>query len=405
MGRRITPAERVKASAPGRNAVAATETQSIDNQRLKRERVERIQAEMKRLGVGGLYISDAVYLQYVLSAKIPGAKVFVPATGDPIALVRGRDVGYVAMVHERIAAPFYNNTWEPQNDAKIPRFSQGIADLMAQNGAAGERLGIDTLEAPAFMALLQQGINVTDARPIMEYAKSIKTQDEITDYRQIGQHYRTTYTAFRDAIQPGRTEKELAAIVMSTWHQVGGDEVRQLNVCSGEHMNPWRRWPTTRALKAGELVGIDFHGRSEAGQMGDVSRTFMVGDRPSTAQRDLYARAFDYLDAVTDLFRAGRPLPELLASVPKVPDSYRDQLWNYNVAHPIGMTPSGYPMVHPDRPPVDDVLRTDMVFAIESYFGEKGGELAVKAEHMIRVTDGPPEIFDAQVPQDPTLRG
>lgn len=376
-----------------------------DDQRLKRERIERLQAEMARLGLGGLYISDAVSLQYVLNTKIPGAKLFVPARGEPVAIVRPRDEGYVALLHGKMIRPFYNNTWEPQNESKLERFADGVADLMAQHGAAGEPLGVDALEAPAFHALLRARITVTDARPAIEYAKSIKTQDEIAIYRLVADQYRQTFSDFRAAIRPGATERELYAVVMGAWHGCGGEEVRQLNVCAGEHMNPWRRWPTDRALEPGEMVGIDFHGRSVNGIQGDVSRTFLVSGQPTPEQRDLYVRAHEYLDATTDLFRAGRAVADVVDAVPQVPEKYYAQLYNYNIAHPIGMTPSGYPMVNMDRKPVDDVLKENEVFAIESYFGEKRSQLAVKVEHMIRVTDGAPEIFDASVPLDPVLGG
>ncbi len=61
--------------------------------RLKSERTERLQAEMRRLGVGGLYLSDSENMRYVLNTKLPGGKLFVPAEGDPVAFVRGREAG------------------------------------------------------------------------------------------------------------------------------------------------------------------------------------------------------------------------------------------------------------------------------------------------------------------------
>lgn len=374
-----------------------------DDVRLKRERLQGLQGEMKGLGLGGLYISDGVNLHYVLNLKIPGAKLFVPAEGEPVAFVRPRDAGYVSMQHERIMPTLYSNTWEPANDEKLDRFAQTIADLMAEHGAAGEPLGVDPLEAPAFHALIRAGVPVADARPAIERAKSIKTQDELAIYRLIGEQYSTTYTAFREAIRPGATEKELAVLVGAAWYEAGGDDVLQLNVCAGEHMNPWRRWPTQRALQAGEFVGIDFHAGGVHGIRGDVSRTFFVGDPPSAEQRDLYRQAWDYLEATTDAFRGGRAIADVVKAVPPVGPEYYEQLYNYNIGHPIGLTPSGYPHVDKDKRPVDDVLKPGQVFAVECYFGAKGSPLAVKLEHMIVVRDGEPEILDAAVPFDERL--
>ena len=97
----------------------------------------------------------------------------------------------------------------------------------------------------------------------------------------------------------------------------------QLNVCSGDNMNPWRRWPTQRALQDGEFVGIDLHGRNATGLRGDSSRTFLVSDRHTPEQRELYKRAYDYLHEVADLFRPGVVFGDLLDRVPKVPEQFR----------------------------------------------------------------------------------
>jgi Xaa-Pro aminopeptidase len=226
----------------------------------------------------------------------------------------------------------------------------------------------------------------------------VKTQDEVEIYRAVGKQYAHTIKAFRAAIRPGISENELAAVAANAWYEAGGEDVAQLNVCAGENMNPWRRWPTQRTLKDGELVGIDLHGRSNTGLRGDSSRTFLVGDRPSPEQQDLYKRAYDYMRSVADLFRPGVVFGDLLDAVPKVPEKYRDHLYNYHVGHDVGMTPQGLPKVDMHKGPRDGVLKKNQAFSIETYFGEEGSPLAVKLEDMILVRDGPPEFLSPDMP-------
>jgi Xaa-Pro dipeptidase len=375
-----------------------------DERRLKAERLERLQEEMRRLGIGAIYLSDGANIRYVMNQRIPGGKAFVLAAGEPIAFVRARDAGYVGQSHENMLPTLYMNTWEPANDGKMDAFAATIARVMAERGLAGERLGVDPLDASAFHALLRASLTVVDARPAIEYAKSVKTQDEVAIYRWIGARYASTLQTFRDAIRPGATERELAALVSSTWFDNGGEAITQLNVCSGEHMNPWRRWPTDRKLVAGELVGIDLHAHGPVGLLGDVSRTFAVSTA-NDEQQGLYRRVFDYLDELASGFRAGRVIGDVIANLPPVPEVFRTPLYNYEVAHPIGMTPSGYPMLKLKDCPLDDVLKPNQVFAVESYFGEKGSPLAVKAEHMVVVHEKGPEILDEGVVRDDRLRG
>jgi Xaa-Pro aminopeptidase len=375
---------------------------SWDDQRVKRERIAHLQAEMQRRGVGALFLDDGPNARYVLNLKIPGASVFVPPRGEPLAFVRPRDMGYVKRQHAKVQLPYYSRafTWDGGVNPKVEEFAAGIADLMAEYGVSGEPLGVDVLSPAAYNALARQGITVDEALPVVEMARSVKTPDEVAIYRAIGQQYAHTVRAFRDALRPGITENELAEVVVSAWYEAGGEEVSQLNVCAGENMNPWRRWPTQRPLQEGEFAGIDLHGRAAGGLRGDSSRTFFVGDNPTALQRDLYRRAYDYLKGAADAFQAGRSYAEAMAAVPAVPERFQPQLDNYSIAHCIGMTPSGYPAVDRDKPPLDDVLKPNQVLAIECYFGEEGSPLAVKLEEMVLLRDGPPELLGAAIPFD-----
>jgi Xaa-Pro dipeptidase len=156
-------------------------------------------------------------------------------------------------------------------------------------------------------------------------------------------------------------------------------------------MNPWCRWPTDRALKEGDYVGLDLHARGPNGLRGDGSTTFFVGDDPTAEQRDLYKRAYDYLQATVPVWRAGRTIGDAMADVPQVPDQFRKKLWDLNYAHGCGLGHSGYPHMNPREKAIDDTLKDNQMLSIEVYFGEEGRSQAVKLEQMILVHDGDPE--------------
>jgi Xaa-Pro aminopeptidase len=377
--------------------------QTWDSKRLKRDRQALLQAEMQRQGIGGLYLSEIRNVRYVVTTRIPGGRVFVPAQGEPIAFVRPRDVGYVSTVHSNIRPPFTGYKWDPEHGERLGAFGQGMLDLLTEHGAAGLPLAVDELDASSVLSLVQAGIKVVDAEDTVERGRSTKTQDEIEIYRCLGQQYAYTLGAFREAIRPGVSENELAGLVVNKWYECGGEDMFQLNVCAGENMNPWRRWPTQRVLQEGEFVGIDLHGHTFEGLQGDASRTFLVGDNPTLDQQALYQDAYDYLQATTELFRAGRSIPELLAALPAVPDKFHTKLYNYNVGHCIGMVPSGYPTVAKWKRPLNDTLKANQVLAIETYFAAEDASPAVKLEQMVLVREGPPEVLDASAPFDARL--
>jgi Xaa-Pro aminopeptidase len=204
-----------------------------DVERLRRERLERLQAAMQAAGLGALYLSDPANLQYVTHVRMRSSKVFVPAEGQPLALVRPRDIGYVRMEYEHVELATRVGAAEGETSGQSELSVQGIADLMDRHGVTGERLGVDEVNGATMMAFARSNIAVTDARPVLEQAKSVKTADEVAMFRSVGQQYTAAMEGFRAAIRPGATEHAIAAAVTSAWYAAGGEDVAEVEVCSG----------------------------------------------------------------------------------------------------------------------------------------------------------------------------
>jgi len=379
-----------------------------DDQRLKRDRIVRAQAQMKKRGIGAMYLCDnSIAGRYLLNQKVPGGELFVPAEGEVLAFIRGRDVGYVKKYHANVQEPLYRRdaARDGTNPDEVKRFGQAILDLMKKYGLAGEVLGVDRLSSSLILSLHDVGIRLASAEPVIEHAGAVKTQDELAIYRLIGEQYFHAMNVFRDAIRPGISENELAAKVVTAWYEAGGEDIAQLNVCSGENMNPWSRWPTQRQLQEGEFVGIDLHGRGINGLRGDGSRTFFVGDRPSTEQRELYKLAYNYLFETIDVFQSGRSFAQVLEKAPVVPEKYRAQLYNYNIGHGMGLGSSGYPHITKKKAQADAYLEPNQVIAVECYMGEVGSTQAVKLEEIIVICEGKPELLRPGIPFDERCLG
>ncbi|HEY3116395.1 MAG TPA: M24 family metallopeptidase [Chloroflexota bacterium] len=363
-----------------------------DHERLKRDRLARLQAQMVERDIGGMYLTEGCHTRYLLDAQVPVGKVFVPVEGELDAFVRGRDIGYIQKQHGSAKMADLPPTEVREADG-MKGFARDVSNMMTQHGVAGERIGIDSLRPELLLELFEAGLKVVPAEIPCERATSVKTQDELAMYRGIGEQYRQTIGAFRDAIKPGLTELDLAAVVTATWAYVGGEDVAQLNVCTQENTNPWRRWSTERVIQPGDIVGIDFHGRSFGGLRGDCSDTFLAADEATPEQRTHYREAYEYLQAAIKELRAGRTIADVLASQPPIPAKYREQQINYNMAHGVGINHSGYPHIDPRRKPIDDVLFVDQVMAVECHFGADNEPYGVKLEELVRVTDGAPEIL------------
>src|SRR5438093_7649076 len=186
-----------------------------DHERLKRDRLALLQAEMQRQDIGALYLSDGPHVRYLLDLKVPGCRIFVPPEGDVVAMARPRDIGYVQLNHSGEVEQAEYRSAELRDIRKEP--AVGLKNLMAKHGVAGERLGSDVLKPVQLLALPEGGITIVDAELASERPNTVETQGEVAMYRAIGNQYRQTLAAFRDAVEPGVTEEELAALVFNTW--------------------------------------------------------------------------------------------------------------------------------------------------------------------------------------------
>jgi Xaa-Pro aminopeptidase len=375
---------------------------SINLEQLRQERLVRLQNEMRRQSLGGLYLTENASLLYTVNLKVPGGSVFVPQKGEPILYVRPRDEGYCRQAYPNIRPTRRTSLVTREGYAdRVKRWAQELKETLDEFGFAGESLGVDHLEAAPFFALQAEGVDFMDGNLALLLSRSVKTPQEILCFRKLGGIYGEVMRAVWEKVTPGVSERRLYGLIHDEALQRDVSEIFQLNVCSGENMNPWRRWPTERSFKAGEFVGIDLHMIGPGGCWGDISRTYLCGGTRSGEQRSLYGRAKDYLDRVIDLLRPGESIDRLVERLPPVLDRYRALLQNYSIAHSVGMRYSEYPNIDWKRPlPV--CLEENMVFAVESYFGEVAGGEAVKLEEIVLIGEKGAEIL-TDAPYDEKL--
>ncbi len=362
-------------------------------QQMQKDRVRQLQNVMKEQGFGALFLAEGANVRYVTNVRLPGGSVFVPRDGEPILYSRPRDRGYVERDYSNIRPALHSsNATGADLQGKSARWASDIKETMKEFGVEGEKLGVDPLDVVAIHALAEMGIDVVDGRHALSVAKRIKTVDEVKCFRSMGHWYSDIMEGFRKAIRPGVRETELTAVVHYEAMRKGAEEIFQLNVCSGENMNPWRRWPTEREVKAEEFVGIDLHLVGPGGCWTDVSRTYYCGENPTQEQKDLYKLAYNYLQGIIALLKPGERIDQLIAKAPKIPQKYRELLDNYSIAHSDAMRPHEYPRIERDKP-TSEILEPNMVFSVETYFSEVGAKDTVKLEELVAVTEKDAEIL------------
>jgi Xaa-Pro aminopeptidase len=124
----------------------------------------------------------------------------------------------------------------------------------------------------------------------------------------------------------------------------------------------------------------------------DVSRTFLCGERPTSAQKEAYGVAYEFIQELAGRLRPGLGYAELAEELPEYPDAYREQRYSF-VLHGVGTDdePPFFPF--PDEPGaerLDGEFRENMVVSVEFYAGKVGEQDGVKLEDEVWVgPDGP----------------
>jgi Xaa-Pro aminopeptidase len=255
-------------------------------------------------------------------------------------------------------------------------------------GVWSNRIALDRLGTPGFLALQREGIEIVDSAPITTVARQIKTPEEIRLLEWNGAILMEMLANVERAIAPGVRERELLAILAETLLRRGGEHLATSTVCSGPNTNPWRAEATARALEAGDLLYVDTDAVGVEGYFFCVSRTFLCGDRPATpVQREVYRAAHDWLLALREMIRPGLTCRELAAKAPRLPPKFMPQRYEVMI-HSIGLEEESPSVAYPDdpQPNGDRVLRENMTLVVELYCGEVGGRDGVKLGDQVLLT-------------------
>jgi Xaa-Pro aminopeptidase len=375
-----------------------------DRARMHRERLERAREALRKHGLAVALLFDPMNVRYV---AFPGLSpvcnlhlsmrwVLAPVESKPViweydsSVVNGAPRYWEGDVR---AAPDWQFFGAGPNTAQESRaFASEIADVLRERGLQNERLGVDRVEAAAFVALAAAGIELADAQPAIEEARAVKTPDELAILRRNALVADDAIREMLTVLRPGVTENELWGTYMGYALRHGAEWCETRLLSSGPRINPWMQEATHRVVEEGDLVGLDTDLVGEDGYLTDISRTYLCGDAPpSDEQRRLYRVAHDYVYENMPEFRAEASFEELgRRMAARFPEEFHALRYPF-IAHGSGMVDE-YPVIKFERHHPGE-LEAGMVLSVEAYVGAVGGRDGVKLEEQIIVTDGEPELI------------
>lgn len=393
--------------ALGYGALAEVEWQAAgiaapDLPTMRRYRLERIRAELKRRDYAGALLYDPVNIRYATDATNMQLWVahnrtrhcFV-ATDGPVVLFDyfscehlSDHSGVVDEVRPAVSwAYLYSGELTGQ---KARRWAAGIAELVLEHGGGNRRIAVDHINPEGIEEFARLGISTGNGEAVMENARLIKSPDEILAMRRAIVACEAAMSEMEQALRPGISENELWAELHRGNIARGGEWIETRLLSSGPRTNPWFQECSSRTIEAGELVAFDTDLIGPYGFCADLSRTWLCGDAPpSHEQRDLFRIAADQIAHNTELMRPGISFRDLVecSSVPPG-DCFPAR---YGVLyHGVGLADEYPTLPHAgdwtdDTP--DGVLEPGMVLCVESYIGRLGGYEGVKIEEQILITE------------------
>jgi Xaa-Pro dipeptidase len=353
-----------------------------DDRALRIGRRERALAQMEAHDLDVLVLGRQANVRYV--------------TGAPQLWVAGtRPFGPICMVVRSTGEIHLNSTWDEGMPDDIPHDRlYGLAwnpmtlieVLKSIDGAStARRVGTDAL-TPTFAKLLPMAFpnaELVDAEPAMRAARRIKTPDEVAALRgALGVAEKSLATAVAE-LRVGVTAQELTGILLEA-EAAGGVSTPATQdgawVTSREH--PWRRARSDGRIENGDLVAFSA-GVLADGYVGEVGRTWPVGDVDASALYDRWNTLWDRLAAAC---QPGRPAGDLLAAY----EAANEPLPPMPVAHGLGL---GFdpPVVTPDLriTAAEEILEPGMVLSVTGYVWQEGVGAVFGREAVLVTADGP----------------
>ncbi len=270
-----------------------------------------------------------------------------------------------------------------------------IKTELEQRGLLGEPVGIDIVEPPVLFALQDAGIKVVDGQQLMQKARVIKTQDEITLLNQACAMVDAAYDELYRSMKPGFRENDCVAVVANNLYRQGSEFVEGVNAISGERCSPHPHNFSDRALRPGDPAYFDvlhaFNGYRTC-----YYRTFAIGSA-SQALVDAYRRCRDYLDQAIALVKPGATTADVTKVFPKAEEfgfANEEAAFALQLGHGVGLSiwekPVFSRLVSLDHP---EVIEENMVFALETFWPATDGWSAARIEEQMVVTKDGAEII------------
>lgn len=367
---------------------------TLDLERLRRDRMAKIDAAMAAAGVDTLVLCGQQNVSYATGTRVPAADH-----------VRASWWRAVAVLERGAPWPHLYTDFPEGAPAELPdeflhraievETAAGASELVAQ--VAGGQLAIDDASVPLWEALRAR--EVVDATIVLAPAKLTKTPDELECIRRAQSINEAAMRVVRPLAKPGVRATDLSGAFLRAVAEFGAtantvDPVFQImptSVGAGPYSitgEPVFPIPTgTDVLSTGDVMWIDT-GINLHGYASDFGSTWIVGRGPNDVEHNQFLRWRAVVDRALSCVKAGATAADLVAAA-HLDDGTRPWLSYFYLAHGIGTDSAEMPFVGTDLGDDFDAaltLQPGMVLVFEPVIWDDG-RAGHRSEEIVAVTD------------------
>ena len=376
----------------------------INFQKLRSYRLDRVKKELEKNNLEACILFDPVNIRYALDSVNMSVYnmhnltryCFVPVNGPVILYeyfnceILSKDLNLIDEIRPAITWDYFSNG--DQASSQLKKWINEIKDL-SKSYFKSKKIAIDVINGPAVTALNQIGIEVVDAKLILEQARVIKSAEELKCMKAAIEVAEIGVTKMRNELKAGMTEDELWSILHKTNIEHGGEWIECRILSSGERTNPWMQESSNKVIQSGEMVAFDTDMVGPYGYCADISRTFVEGHRFNNEQKQLYNMATDHINHNARLIKNGVSFREFTEKSWKLPEEYYGNRYSC-VVHGIGLCDEWPQIKYPtDGGQREGFFEKNMTITVETYIGKVGGKEGVKLEQQYLVGENNLELM------------
>ena len=376
----------------------------INFQKLRSYRLDRVKKELEKNNLEACILFDPVNIRYALDTVNMSVYnmhnltryCFVPVNGPVILYeyfnceILSKDLNLINEIRPAITWDYFSNG--DQASSQLKKWINEIKDL-SKSYFKSKKIAIDVINGPAVTALNQIGIEVVDAKLILEQARVIKSAEELKCMKAAIEVAEIGVAKMRNELKAGMTEDELWSILHKTNIEHGGEWIECRILSSGERTNPWMQESSNKVIQSGEIVAFDTDMVGPYGYCADISRTFVEGHRFNNEQKQLYNMATDHINHNARLIRNGVSFREFTEKSWKLPEEYYGNRYSC-VVHGIGLCDEWPQIKSPtDGGQREGFFEKNMTITVETYIGKVGGKEGVKLEQQYLVGENNLELM------------